>query len=129
MVLCGMASVAIFVLLWTSSSSRSVPGDQDAAALSYGIVPLTWTMAALAVAAIGLLVGWFLPVRVAAPTAAAGLLVAICFVFWNSMPTASEPSVEFAALIGGSLLVPMMFGWLLGDSYKVRAEFEPSHES
>jgi hypothetical protein len=129
MLLCGIASVAIFVLLWTSSSSRSMPGGQDEAALSYAIVPLTWTMAALAVAAVGLIVGWLLPMQVAAPTAAAALLAALCFVFWNSMLTASEPSVELAALIGGSLLVPLMFGWLLGDSYKVRAGLEPSHES
>ena len=129
MYVCGAALAAILVLLW--APSLSIPGAQAAAAMLLGIVPLIWTLVALVVAAIGLILGWLVPGHPAVQTAVATLLFATCIVFWSSAPSEeSSTSLDLAAIIGGSLVLPVIFGWLIGYDYRVRrAALEPPQES
>lgn len=126
---CGAALAAILVLLW--APSLAIPGAQAAAAMLSGIVPLTWTLVALLVAAIGLILGSLVPGQSAIQAAAATLLFATCIVFWSSVPSEeSSTSTDLAMIIGGSLLPPVMFGWLLGYGYRIRRiALEPPQES
>jgi hypothetical protein len=126
---CGAALTAILVLLW--APSLAIPGAQAAAAMLSGLVPLTWTLVALLVAAIGLILGWLVPGQPAAQAAVATLLLATCIVFWSSAPSEeSSTSTDLAMIIGGSLLPPVMFGWLLGYGYRQRCiALEPPQES
>jgi len=117
MYLCGAASVAILVLLWAPSFSATA----GQLAMTYAIAPLAWTAVALVIAAIGLVLGWHVPGQPAAQVAVATLLLAICIVFWNSMPSEeSSASIELAAVIAASLLPPILFGWLIGYGYRIR---------
>jgi hypothetical protein len=129
MYVCGAALAAILVVLW--APPLAIPGAQAAAAMLFGIVPLTWTLMALLVAAIGLILGCLVPGQPAAQTAVATLLLATCIVFWSSAPSEeSSTSTDLAMIIGGSLLPPVMFGWLIGYGYRIRrTALEPPQES
>jgi hypothetical protein len=127
MYLCAAASVAILVLLWAPSFSATA----GQLAMTYAIAPLAWTAVALVIAAIGLVLGWLVPGQPAAQVAVATLLLAVCIVFWSSMPSEeTSASIELAAVIAASLLPPILFGWLIGYGYRTRhAGFGPPHES
>jgi hypothetical protein len=129
MYLCAAASIAILVLLWAPSFSASAA--QAPATMTYAIAPLTWTAVALVIAAIGVVLGCLVPGQPAATAAVATLLFASCIVFWSSVPNEeSSASTELAAVIAGSLVLPTMFGWLVGYRHRIRhAAVEPSREN
>ena len=119
MYLCAAASVAILVLVW--GPSFSVSAGQAPAAMTCAIAPLTWTAVALVIAAIGVVLGRLVPGQPAAQVAVAMLLVAVCIVFWSSMPSEeSSASIDLAAVIAASLSFPTMFGWLVGYRHRIR---------
>jgi hypothetical protein len=123
---CGAATAAIFILLW--KPFFSMPEDQDPVAMGYGIVPLTWTVAAtLAVSG-----GWAVS-SIFAPRVALGLAMLLLagmtgFIVWRLYPHArqSTPPIDLLAWIAGSLAPPLMFGWLMGfNGQKVAPEAVP----
>ena len=127
-ILSGIGSLSIFFILWRPFFSI----EHDDATMAYGIISITWTIAAALVLLGGFYVLSLLQWHVSALAALPILFGVVWFILWRLSPMARQasPSLELVAAIGGSLLPPLIFGWLLGN-YRRSRRFtnEQPHQS
>ncbi len=120
MALCATVSILISVLLW--APFVLMPNLKDAEPGSYGVIVLTWTLMAIALVGAGLIAGSLWPTMIAAPVTMAILVAAVGFLLWEVTdgPDHAISPMLLAVGVASSLLPQLVFGWLLGDSIRLR---------
>lgn len=117
----GLGSASLFTALWLPFFS--FPEEQDVVAMSYGIIPLGWTMAAFAAGVIGFLIALLLPLRISVSSSVLLLAGSVWLVVWWLSPMMKQSFSTFELLLVGVagallLLPPFLTGWLAGNGLR-----------